>query len=316
MSSEKRREIARKGGASVPGEKRSFSQSPGPGRQGRTQGRREFPWRRPAPRRAGHPASKRRGGGSGPVRGLGLLASLLGASSSGWRAASRFRSGRIDLAMPGGSLGPVSAGLACPASGPVTGGGCCVGLAMQPKPPKRAKAPLDRRWPPERVGRTPTVQSGARPARRLDEARSPSDGYVAYGALRGRGSTTKKRGTRTGCGSLLCSGDRGHARVHVPVDSDEFELGRRRSCRCAGRARVRKTASGLRCSELMPARSTAEMCTNTSAPPSSGWMKPKPFWVLNHFTVPICMTRPFPDMGFRRPEWARDQIFGEGLIEC
>src|SRR3569833_2047803 len=35
-----------------------------------------------------------------------------------------------------------------------------------------------------------------------------------------------------------------------------------------------------------PARSTALMCTNTSVPPSCGWMKPKPFWPLNHLTVP------------------------------
>src|SRR5690349_18557192 len=39
----------------------------------------------------------------------------------------------------------------------------------------------------------------------------------------------------------------------------------------------------------MPARSTAEMCTNTSGPPASGWMKPKPFWPLNHFTVPVAI---------------------------
>src|SRR5579863_8691102 len=36
-----------------------------------------------------------------------------------------------------------------------------------------------------------------------------------------------------------------------------------------------------------PARSTALMCTNTSVPPSLGWMNPKPFWPLNHFTVPV-----------------------------
>jgi uncharacterized protein DUF736 len=36
----------------------------------------------------------------------------------------------------------------------------------------------------------------------------------------------------------------------------------------------------------MPARSTALMCTKTSLPPSSGWMKPKPLWSLNHFTIP------------------------------
>ena len=42
----------------------------------------------------------------------------------------------------------------------------------------------------------------------------------------------------------------------------------------------------------MPARSTALMCTKTSLPPSSGWMKPKPFCPLNHFTVP-CVMRHF-----------------------
>src|SRR6516164_3776445 len=36
-----------------------------------------------------------------------------------------------------------------------------------------------------------------------------------------------------------------------------------------------------------PARSTALMCTKTSFPPSLGWIKPKPFWPLNHLTVPV-----------------------------
>jgi hypothetical protein len=40
-------------------------------------------------------------------------------------------------------------------------------------------------------------------------------------------------------------------------------------------------------SELKPARSTALMCTNTSLPPSSGAMKPKPLVALNHLTVPV-----------------------------
>src|SRR5262249_10280892 len=39
----------------------------------------------------------------------------------------------------------------------------------------------------------------------------------------------------------------------------------------------------------IPACSTALMCTKTSLPPSSGWMNPKPFWPLNHFTVPVDM---------------------------
>ncbi len=39
----------------------------------------------------------------------------------------------------------------------------------------------------------------------------------------------------------------------------------------------------------MPARSTAEIWTNTSFEPSSGWMKPKPLVRLNHFTVPAAI---------------------------
>jgi hypothetical protein len=35
------------------------------------------------------------------------------------------------------------------------------------------------------------------------------------------------------------------------------------------------------------------MCTNTSFEPSSGWMKPKPFWVLKNFTVPTGIRYPF-----------------------
>jgi hypothetical protein len=31
----------------------------------------------------------------------------------------------------------------------------------------------------------------------------------------------------------------------------------------------------------------------TSFAPSSGWMKPKPFWLLNHFTVPIAIVISF-----------------------
>jgi hypothetical protein len=43
----------------------------------------------------------------------------------------------------------------------------------------------------------------------------------------------------------------------------------------------------------IPARSTALMCTKTSLQPSSGWMKPKPFWPLNHFTVPCVIYSSF-----------------------
>src|SRR4051812_47596575 len=37
----------------------------------------------------------------------------------------------------------------------------------------------------------------------------------------------------------------------------------------------------------MPAASTAETCTNTSLPPPSGEMKPKPLAELKNFTVPM-----------------------------
>jgi len=46
-------------------------------------------------------------------------------------------------------------------------------------------------------------------------------------------------------------------------------------------------------SPLIPARSTALICTKTSLLPSSGWMKPKPFWTLNHFTVPCVISSSF-----------------------
>src|SRR5579871_3503547 len=41
----------------------------------------------------------------------------------------------------------------------------------------------------------------------------------------------------------------------------------------------------------MPARSTAVMWTNTSAPPLVGWINPKPFCALNHLTLPVAITR-------------------------
>jgi hypothetical protein len=40
-------------------------------------------------------------------------------------------------------------------------------------------------------------------------------------------------------------------------------------------------------SERRPAASTAVACTNTSLPPPSGAMKPKPLVVLKNLTVPI-----------------------------
>src|SRR5712671_847062 len=54
----------------------------------------------------------------------------------------------------------------------------------------------------------------------------------------------------------------------------------------------------------MPARSTAEIWTNTSFPPSCGWMKPKPFWELKNFTVPVAIPASVENAD-RRPRAAR-----------
>src|SRR5690606_27937028 len=43
----------------------------------------------------------------------------------------------------------------------------------------------------------------------------------------------------------------------------------------------------------------AEKCANTSAPPSSGVMKPNPLAPLNHFTVPYCIPLMTSLSGFR-----------------
>src|SRR4030065_214835 len=43
------------------------------------------------------------------------------------------------------------------------------------------------------------------------------------------------------------------------------------------------------CRLLNPSPWMVEKCTNTSALPSVGVMKPKPLASLNHFTVPLCI---------------------------
>jgi hypothetical protein len=40
-----------------------------------------------------------------------------------------------------------------------------------------------------------------------------------------------------------------------------------------------------------PARATAPMRTNTLNPPSTGLITPQPFEALNHWTVPVVITR-------------------------
>src|SRR5882672_1948681 len=61
-------------------------------------------------------------------------------------------------------------------------------------------------------------------------------------------------------------------------------------------SRPRSSSNVTRCPSArsrIPAFSSALMCTNTSLPPSSGAMNPKPFVLLNHFTVPVCTLTPF-----------------------
>jgi hypothetical protein len=77
----------------------------------------------------------------------------------------------------------------------------------------------------------------------------------------------------------------------VPHDRDQ--MARRFSAEDLPVFRLAMTSNETFCPSLrldIPARSTALMCTNTSWLPSSGWMNPKPFWLLNHFTVPCVIT--------------------------
>jgi hypothetical protein len=77
----------------------------------------------------------------------------------------------------------------------------------------------------------------------------------------------------------------------VPHDRDQ--MARRFSAEDLPVFRLATTSKETFCPSLrldIPARSTALMCTNTSWLPSSGWMNPNPFWLLNHFTVPCVIT--------------------------
>src|SRR3982750_2597208 len=58
----------------------------------------------------------------------------------------------------------------------------------------------------------------------------------------------------------------------------------------------------------------AEKWTNTSAPPPSTVMKPKPLSALNHFTVPCAMLNsPSENAG---PPVHRDEALGRWLFSC
>src|SRR5215831_7377555 len=76
---------------------------------------------------------------------------------------------------------------------------------------------------------------------------------------------------------------------HLPLLRAAGQMARRFSAADLPVLRLATTSKMTFCPSLrpcIPARSTALMCTKTSLLPSSGWMKPKPFWLLNHFTVP------------------------------
>src|ERR1700751_2375323 len=65
-----------------------------------------------------------------------------------------------------------------------------------------------------------------------------------------------------------------------------------------------------------PARSTALICTNTSLLPSFGWINPKPFWPLNHFTVPVAILFSKAHMrvsrGYHASRFNFVDVFGKG----
>ena len=58
----------------------------------------------------------------------------------------------------------------------------------------------------------------------------------------------------------------------------------------------------------MPARSTAEMCTNASGCPSSRWMKPKPFIALKNLTTPVAFSPVSLRSGARSARYDRHRL--------
>ncbi len=73
------------------------------------------------------------------------------------------------------------------------------------------------------------------------------------------------------------------------------------------------TSKAIFCPSLrvrMPARSTALMCTKTSLPPPSGWIKPKPLWSLNHFHGSLRHITLLSDTSATRPH-----VSAAGLLE-
>src|SRR6266481_86301 len=82
---------------------------------------------------------------------------------------------------------------------------------------------------------------------------------------------------------------RGHERppstymVRIMILRDADQTARRFSADDLPVLRSATTSKETFCPSLrpcIPARSTALMCTKTSLPPSSGWIKPKPFLVV------------------------------------
>src|ERR1039457_1874181 len=69
--------------------------------------------------------------------------------------------------------------------------------------------------------------------------------------------------------------------------------------------------------EFMPAASRAEAWTNTSLPPPSGAINPKPLDVLKNLTVPVGMTTPSASSFLQAIAWRceeYDQVWSIGCL--
>jgi len=74
-----------------------------------------------------------------------------------------------------------------------------------------------------------------------------------------------------------------------------------RLCMCRTSNSTRSPLLGQRFGSRRPA-----ICRNTSAPPSSGTIKPQPSWSRKNFTVPVAITpSPSTNPAWRAPPWRR-----------
>ena len=109
----------------------------------------------------------------------------------------------------------------------------------------------------------------------------PSSDAVALGALAPAGSF---RDTRTDAMDAWW-GERGGREASTARDPTRFARGKKARGKGTRLARENPLPAGRTSRrERKPSLWMAVWCTKISSEPSSGVMKPKPFWVLNHLT--------------------------------